>query len=247
MLRPLVVANWKMNGSRDLCSSYAAHLEVPDGVDIWVAPPSIFLQQLHSTLSEGARIGVQNVHTKMEGAFTGEISAQQAQEIGAAFAIVGHSERRQYSGESDQQVAEKFLACIDAAITPILCVGETLDQRNAGRAKENVAKQINAVKELSGPQAFGRGVIAYEPVWAIGTGVAATAEDAQSMHDNIRSLISSTPTPEHPRQRILYGGSVKSSNAESLISQPDIDGFLVGGASLDVEEFNVICKTVQDY
>lgn len=232
MLRnPLVVANWKMHGSRALCDEFSTYLKPADETDLWIATPTVYLSTLNSNeyLGSFVKFGVQNVHSETSGAFTGEVSAAMAKDAGATFAIVGHSERRTQHQESDQFVAEKFQACIDAGITPILCIGETLTEREADQATDVVRRQLLSILNRCGDAAFQESVIAYEPVWAIGTGKTATPAQAQSMHSQIRDIINL----DQYHCRILYGGSVNPDNVQSLWHEPDIDGFLVGGASLN--------------
>lgn len=185
---------------------------------------------------------MQNVHFDEAGAYTGEIAAGMVRDLGGIFSIVGHSERRTLFHETDQVVAQKFLACCEAELTPVLCVGETLDQREEGIAKEVVWNQVAEVLEKCDPAVFGRAQLAYEPIWAIGTGVVATPEDAEDMHGHLRSMIADSTVLTGEELRILYGGSVKIDNASQLIAQANVDGFLVGGASLDIVQFNSICQ-----
>jgi triosephosphate isomerase len=183
-------------------------------------------------------LGAQDISSAVSGAYTGEISATMLAEFSCRFAIIGHSERRQYHAESDAIVAEKFIAAQKEIIKPVLCIGESLEERESGAALEVISTQLKAVINAVGLDAFNEAVIAYEPVWAIGTGKTASPEQAQEVHKHIRSLLGSTGD----KVQILYGGSVKSSNATELFSQPDIDGALVGGASLDANEFTLICQ-----
>ncbi len=200
------------------------------------------MQSLVLSQPGSAKIGVQNVHFDVEGAYTGEIAAGMVRDLGGTFAIVGHSERRTLFQETDQVVAQKFWACCEAGLTPVLCVGETLKQREAGIAKEVVWNQVAEVLRNSDPLVFGHAQLAYEPIWAIGTGVVATPEDAEDMHEHLRSMIADSTVLTGEELRILYGGSVKVDNASQLIAQANVDGFLVGGASLDVVQFNSICQ-----
>jgi triosephosphate isomerase (TIM) len=236
----LVAGNWKMHGSR---ASNGALLEAllagpgkTAGVEVAVCPPYVYLQQVSERLA-GTPIawGAQNVSEHAQGAYTGEVSAAMIKEFGCRYVIVGHSERRQIFGESDAQVAAKFAAAQAAGLAPILCVGETLDEREAGRTEHVVARQLDAVTKSC---SFGTAVLAYEPVWAIGTGRNATPEQAQAVHAFLRARLSSDV-------RILYGGSVKAQNAAAIFAMPDVDGGLIGGASLVAKEFIEIVRAAE--
>jgi len=236
----LVAGNWKMHGSRAsnraLLEALAGQLDRRSTVEVAVCPPYPYLEQV-SALLAGTPIasGAQNISEHAQGAYTGEVSAAMIKEFGCRYSIVGHSERRQLFGESDAQVAAKFAAARAAGITPILCVGETLEEREAGRTEEVVERQLGTIlKKID----FGNAVLAYEPVWAIGTGRNATPEQAQAVHAFLRARLS-------PDVRILYGGSVKASNAAAIFAMPDVDGGLIGGASLVVKEFLEIVRTAQ--
>ena len=218
-----------MHGSRALIESFAGCLDVRDGVDVIVFPPSLYLPLAVGRL-QGADIGIQNVHVEEAGAYTGEIAAEMAAELGARYVLVGHSERRRLFLETDDVVAAKYGAVLRAGLTPILCVGETLEERRAGREAEVVLAQLDAVLTSSTADA----IVAYEPVWAIGTGETATPAQAQEMHATIRGAL------DDPETRILYGGSVTAENAPALFAEDDIDGGLVGGASLEPASFNAI-------
>ena len=218
-----------MHGSRALIERFAGCLDVRDGVDVIVFPPALYLPLAVERL-QGAGIGIQNVHAEETGAYTGEIAAEMAAELGARYVLVGHSERRQLFLETDDVVAAKYRAVLRAGLTPILCVGETLEERRAGREAEVVLSQLGAV--LTGSTADA--IVAYEPVWAIGTGETATPAQAQEMHATIRGALDDSET------RILYGGSVTAENAPALFAEDDIDGGLVGGASLEPASFNAI-------
>ena len=240
MRRPLVLANWKMNGSlvfnKQLLEALLDQLECQ--AEVGVCPPSVYLSQVHSIVkSSSLALGSQDISSADAGAYTGEVSASMLNEFDCRFAIVGHSERRQYHAETDADVAAKFLAAQSQGIKPVVCIGESLEQRESGAALEVISMQLNTVINAVGLSAFADAVIAYEPVWAIGTGKTATPEQAQDVHRHIRSLLGEVGD----KVQILYGGSVKSSNAIELFSQPDIDGALVGGASLDASEFTAIC------
>jgi triosephosphate isomerase len=249
--RPLIAGNWKMNaGGQDGCALADAVAKATKDfveVDIVVAPPFTALAAVAHVLDENkskVTIAAQNMHHEPSGAYTGEISSSMLKESGASWAILGHSERRQLFGETDEMVARKVAAAIAAGIRPIACVGETLDQRDAEATLEVVARQVRAfVDELARQPGFG--VIAYEPVWAIGTGLVATPEDAQAVHAMIRAMLVESSDELAQQTRILYGGSVKGDNAEGLLDQADIDGALVGGASLDAGGFAKIIEAAQ--
>ena len=233
----LVAGNWKMHGNRasnaGLLDALLRELAAERAVECAVCPPMPYLQQVSERLKGSAIAwGAQNVSEHAEGAYTGEVSAAMLRDFGCRYAIVGHSERRRIFGESDAQVAAKFAAAQAGGLTPILCVGETLEEREAGRTEEVVARQLQAVLEK---RDFGGAVLAYEPVWAIGTGRNATPEQAQAVHAFLRARV-------RPETRILYGGSVKGQNAAALFAMPDVDGGLVGGASLVAKEFIEIAR-----
>jgi triosephosphate isomerase len=233
----LVAGNWKMHGSRAsnqaLLDALVPALAAVKGVECAVCPPFPYLQQVSGRLRHTAIAwGAQNVSEHAQGAYTGEVSAAMLKDFGCAYVIVGHSERRQLYRESDAQVAAKFAAAQGAGLTPILCVGETLEQREAGRTEEVVARQLDAVMEQA---SIGTAVLAYEPVWAIGTGRTATPEQAQAVHAFLRKRVSN-------ETRILYGGSVKAQNAAAIFAMSDVDGGLIGGASLVAKDFIEIVR-----
>ena len=212
-------------------------------VECAVCVPFPYLAQAQQKLSGSAvKWGAQDVHQSDKGAFTGEVSATMLRDFGCSYVIVGHSERRAYYAESSHLVAEKFLAAQQAGITPILCVGETLEQREGGITESVVAGQLDALIQLGGVQALRNGVVAYEPVWAIGTGKTATSGQAQEIHAFIRQRVASLDDQVAEKLCILYGGSVKANNAAELFAMPDIDGGLIGGASLVAEDFLAICR-----
>ena len=245
MRRPLVAGNWKMNGSSEFVSTFVAALldTLPtplaaQAAELALFPPSVYLaEMLDATRNSGIAVGAQNIHPESAGAFTGEIAAEMVRELGADLALVGHSERRQLFAEDDALVAAKFLAAQGAGLTPVLCVGESLTQRDDGVAESTVLSQLEVVLERAGVAAFADAVVAYEPVWAIGTGRTATPEDAQVMHAAIRGRVAAADGAIAEGLRILYGGSVNEANATALFAQTDVDGGLVGGASLDAEQF----------
>lgn len=228
---------------QNLLTQGAAQLN-SQNVDVLVCPVSVYLNDAAKHLADLGQIklGAQNCSQYSEGAYTGEVSLAMLEEIGCQYVILGHSERRELFGETDDLIAQKFATCEASKIIPILCVGETLDQRQSGKTEELIARQIEVVIERAGIKAFDQSVIAYEPVWAIGTGETATPEQAQAVHAFIRGLLARHDPAIASKIQILYGGSVKPDNAETLFSQADIDGGLVGGASLDASGFADICK-----
>jgi triosephosphate isomerase len=248
MRRSLVAANWKMNGTRtqarQLVQSIARAVHEFGSTEVVVCPPFILIPLVAEVLTEhnGLALGAQNVSSERSGAFTGEVSGAMLREYGCRYAIVGHSERRSLYAEDDQTVARKFAAAIDQELTPILCVGETLEEREAGQTETVVARQLDAVLAGSGIGRFAQAVIAYEPVWAIGTGKTATPQQAQAVHAFIRGKLVAADDAVAANVQILYGGSVKGSNARQLFQETDIDGGLIGGASLDADEFLAICR-----
>jgi triosephosphate isomerase len=241
--RKLVVGNWKMHGS------HAANEQLLEGLkaagplpcEAAVCVPFPYLAQAAERLARSAHAwGAQDVSAHEQGAYTGEVSAAMLQDFGCRYAIVGHSERRALHGESDQLVADKAKAALARGVTPIVCVGETLAQREAGETEAVVKRQLSAVIHTLG-HCVGEMVVAYEPVWAIGTGRTATPEQAQAVHALLRAQLQAA-TSHAARMKLLYGGSVKPDNAPSLFAQPDIDGGLIGGASLKAEDFIAICR-----
>ena len=250
MRQPLVAGNWKLNGSRasieELLNGIQQGMSRVEAAEVAVCPPYIYLQDVAGRLA-GSRIvwGSQNLSEQVKGAFTGEISASMLNDFGCTYAIVGHSERRSIYAESDQLVADKFAVAAEAGLRPILCIGELLEEREAGTTEAVVARQLDAVIDKVGVDALANAVIAYEPVWAIGTGKTASPEQAQDVHAFIRNRISAKSAEVAQGIRILYGGSVKASNAEELFSKPDIDGGLIGGAALQAEDFLAICAAAK--
>jgi len=247
MRRPLVVGNWKMNGSRsgsvELAENIASSFSAAGGrVECAVCPPDVFLADVAATLANsGVGLGAQNVSQYEKGAYTGDVSANMLAEFGCTYVLVGHSERRAYFGESSSQVAKKFVAAQSEGLIPILCVGETLAERQADRAFEVIAEQLNAVVDTAGIDALVAAVVAYEPVWAIGTGEVASPAQAQEVLAFIRASLGE----KADAVRLLYGGSVNAENAAQLFAQQDIDGALVGGASLQAEQFMAICQMAE--
>ena len=239
MRRPLVAANWKMHGRLAMMDEYLASLadgEVGSGVELVLCPPAPYLSRMAAAIDsmEGVSLGAQDCSAEQgDGAYTGEVSAGMLADVGCDWVIVGHSERRRRCAESDTLVAGKFAAARAAGLAPILCVGETAEERTAGRAEATVLAQVEAVLERVGADGFLRALIAYEPVWAIGSGKSATPEIAQEMHGFLRETVARRDPGVGEALRILYGGSVNAGNAGALFAQADIDGALVGGASLD--------------
>jgi len=247
-MRPILIAgNWKMNGSLE------SVIELVEGIkagsagnaNLAVCPPAIYLMKVGGMLSgTDIALGAQNVCDANAGAYTGEISASMLKECGCQYAIVGHSERRNLYRESDQLVANRFAMALASAITPILCVGESLEERENGVTEDIVARQLDAVIEAQGVSVLAQSVIAYEPVWAIGTGKVATPEQAQAVHRFIRQKLALLDEQVARKIQILYGGSMNASNAGELLAQPDIDGGLIGGASLKAADFLAIGQSV---
>jgi triosephosphate isomerase len=245
MRRPIVAGNWKMHGSRSenarLIEELLAHSPARPAAACVICPPFVYLQEVGRLLRDSVfSLGGQDVCADAQGAFTGEVSAAMLKDVGCEYVIVGHSERRLLYRESDSLVARKFGAAHARGLVPILCVGEQLAEREAGRTHEVIARQLDPVLELCGAGALEHGVLAYEPVWAIGTGRNATPEQAQEVHAFIRARIGARDARIAGATRILYGGSVKAGNAAELLAMPDVDGGLIGGASLKADEFLTI-------
>jgi triosephosphate isomerase len=241
----LVVANWKLNGNLVLVDQMSLALNKLEATDceVVICPSFPFLSTM-STKKQKFSIGAQNMSQYEQGAYTGEVSAAMLKVFDVKYVIVGHSERRAIFGETNEQIAEKFAHAVAEGLHPILCVGETEQQRDQGETEAVLSAQINAVINIAGIAAFEHGVVAYEPVWAIGTGKTATAQMAQEAHQFIRQLVGENDQTVAQTLPILYGGSVNGNNSKTLFAQPDIDGGLVGGASLAVEEFLTICRSV---
>lgn len=246
MRRKLVAGNWKMHGglarNRDLLDSLIKGIGGGGKADCAVCVPFPYLAQAQELL-KGTAIawGAQNCSEHVQGAYTGEVSAAMLADFGCRYAIVGHSERRSLYGERNETVAAKFVAAVEGGLTPILCLGETLEQREQGVTEQVIAAQFDAVMQAAGVQGFARAVIAYEPVWAIGTGRTASPQQAQDVHAFIRGRLASSDAALAQRMQILYGGSVKPQNAAELFGMADIDGGLIGGASLVAQDFLAIC------
>jgi len=246
MRQKLIAGNWKMNGT--LAENQTRLTQLVSGLkassaSVAVCVPAPYFTQCQSVLGgSDIQLGSQNLSEYCEGAYTGEISGSMLQDFGCQYALVGHSERRELFAESSEQVAQKFKAALNARITPVLCVGETLEQREAGITENIIADQISAVLAKVGIQGFSRAVIAYEPVWAIGTGKTASPEQAQSVHKAIRDQLAELDSDIAQNTQILYGGSVKPNNAVAIFAQADVDGALVGGAALNAQDFIQICN-----
>ncbi len=242
MRKCLIAGNWKMNGSAaftdELITAIVAGLSGREAAEVLVCPPFPYLPAVAAKLSGTAvLLGAQNVSQHPTGAYTGEIAADMLKDVGCEYVIVGHSERRAMLGESNEIVAGKFAAAQKGGLKPILCVGETLEQREADRTEQVIGEQLQAVLESSGIAGLGGAVIAYEPVWAIGTGRTATPDQAEQVHRYIRELLAAKDKSVASKTQILYGGSMKGNNAAGLLDMPDIDGGLIGGASLKADEF----------
>ncbi len=245
MRQPLVAGNWKMNGTRQSVAELLAGLKSGVGqvttAEMAVCAPAIFIPMTEEALTGSAiSWGGQDVSVHESGAYTGEISGGMLKDFGCKYAIIGHSERRTYHGESDELVAEKFEAALNAGLVPIFCVGETLEEREQGVTEAVVARQVDAVINRGGVEMLGKGVIAYEPVWAIGTGKTASPEQAQEVHAFIRSRVAGHSQAVADGIQILYGGSMNPGNAAQLLAKADIDGGLIGGASLKAADFLAI-------
>ena len=251
MRKFLVAGNWKMNGdtarNRELVAGIVGGSAPSEAVEVLVCPPFPYLAAVAEQAGGShVMVGSQTVSEHESGAFTGETSAAMLKDIGCQYAIVGHSERRTLYGETDDEVAAKFRAALDAGLTPILCIGETLEERDAMQTESVNSRQLAAVVAMNGIEAFSRAVIAYEPVWAIGTGKVATPEQAQDVHMHIRGMLSAENAEVAAGVQILYGGSMKGENAPGLLSMPDIDGGLIGGASLKSADFLAIVEAAAE-
>ncbi len=247
MRQPLIAGNWKMNGSRSsnkaLLEGIKAGIGEVKSAEVAVCAPYVYLADVEQELAGTPIVwGAQNLSTEEKGAFTGEIAASMLLDFKCKYVIVGHSERRSLYGEDDDIVTKKFAMAHNAGLKPILCVGETLEEREQGITEEVIARQINAVMNTLGASVLGEGVIAYEPVWAIGTGITATPQQAQDLHAFIRKLIAHQDPGVAELIRIQYGGSMNAANAAELLAMHDIDGGLIGGASLKSEDFLTICR-----
>lgn len=247
MRRPMVAGNWKMHGTRagvaDLLKGLR-NMPLSGGVEVAVFPPLLFINEVVDGL-QGTEIavGAQNSAVQPEqGALTGEVAPVQLVDAGCKLVLIGHSERRQIIGESEEVLKCKFAAAQASGLKPVLCIGETLEEREAGKTLEVVRRQLSSIIEAFGVSAFANAVIAYEPVWAIGTGLTATPQQAQDVHAAIRAQLAAEDAGVAEKVQLLYGGSVKAANAAELFGMPDIDGGLIGGASLNADEFGAICR-----
>ena len=238
----LVVANWKCNGGAELLRDYLNAFLENDGADVVVCPPVVFLTQLRALIRKNVSLGSQDLSALQVGPYTGDISSEMILECGGTWTLIGHSERRALHRESEVEVLKKLQAANKVGLKTILCVGETLEDRKSGSAVEKVLGQLDTLMEASDPALFDNLSIAYEPIWAIGTGETASPSDAQSMHARIREKISCISDNMGENLRILYGGSVSADNCGSFMKEGDIDGVLVGGSSLNVSEFEKIVR-----
>ena len=248
MRRKLFVGNWKMNGSLvangSLLRGIKAGAREAQG-DLAVCVPACYLAQCGEILIQsGIALGAQDVSAHTIGAYTGEVSARMLQDFGCRYVIVGHSERREYHGETDEVIAHKAQRAMAAGLTPIVCVGETLAQREAGHTREVIEMQMNAFLSVLEPEEANELIIAYEPIWAVGTGRTATPEMAQEVHAMLRQILTRKSAEAGDKVRILYGGSMRPANARELLMMPDIDGGLIGGAALKAADFLAIAKAV---
>lgn len=246
MRSSLIIGNWKMNGNTDVNTKLILQLisqaQVIDNVDIVICPPYTYLAQVGEQISQSRmKLGAQNVSSFDSGAYTGEISTAMLSDLNCSYVILGHSERRTLFSESDEQISSKFDAALKASLIPVLCVGETIEERQCGETQAVVSQQIKSVIDLVGIDNLANAVIAYEPIWAIGTGETATPEQAQTVHEQIRCQLAEYDVDIANRVTIIYGGSVNADNVQALFSQKDIDGGLIGGASLCANSFIKVC------
>ncbi len=250
MRRPFIAGNWKMHGSRkenaELIEALLLGLPAQPAVDIAVCPPHVYLWEVGRLLKASTiALGAQTVCAEGIGAFTGEVCAGMLKDVGCTYVIIGHSERRTIYREDDALVARKFMAVQAQGLIPILCVGETLEEREKALTMQVVSRQLGAVLDVAGANALQQAVVAYEPVWAIGTGKNATPAQAQEVHAHIRAEVARRDAKIAADLRVLYGGSVKAANAKEIFAMPDVDGGLIGGASLKADEFLKICAAGQ--
>ncbi len=243
---PMIAGNWKMHGSLAANDALLTELELRQtprrAADVAIFPPFVYLQQTARILAQGPiGLGAQDICAEAAGAFTGEVSGAMLKDVGCTYALVGHSERRRLYHEDDVLVGRKFAAAQAVGLIPVLCIGENLEEREAGATERVIARQLDAVLKMHGVACLARAIVAYEPVWAIGTGRTASPEQAQAVHAFVRHRIAAQDAKIAQLLRVLYGGSVKAANARELFSMPDVDGGLVGGASLSADEFAEIC------
>ncbi|WP_250655155.1 triose-phosphate isomerase [Alkalimarinus coralli] len=249
MRRKVVAGNWKMNGNRQIAKDLAVGVSkiverLNSSAEILVAPPFVLMTDVAENVSSSVNLAAQDVSSYDNGAYTGEVSVDMLSEFGCAYSIVGHSERRALFGDTDEVVAAKVAKCVEKNVQPIVCVGETLEERESGKTLEVIGGQLHsALEKLTGDE-LEKVIVAYEPVWAIGTGKTATPEQAQEVHEFIRGEVAALDEATASVMPIIYGGSVNAGNAKSLFAMADIDGGLVGGASLKLEEFEEICKAI---
>ncbi|MCW8922429.1 MAG: triose-phosphate isomerase [Gammaproteobacteria bacterium] len=245
MRQPMVAGNWKMNGSSESVKELISGVKAGVGeanAEVVVCPPFVYIPSVADAIGDsGIKLGAQNMCDQDAGAFTGEVSGPMLKDVGCEYVIIGHSERRAMYGESDEVTAVKYGAVLKNGLKPIFCIGETLEERESGITEDVVGRQIDAILNSDGVASLANAVLAYEPVWAIGTGKTATPEQAQEVHAFIRNKIAALDAGVAEGLRILYGGSMNPGNAAELRSQPDIDGGLIGGASLKAEDFLAIC------
>ena len=243
-MQKLIMGNWKMNGDstsiKELCSGILQAKYDTSKVAVAIFPSSVYVKEVITQLPEKVGVGLQNITFYDGGAYTGEISAKMLEDIGCDYLLIGHSERRSLFAESDEDVFKKLNKVIDTNITPVVCIGESLDDRQSGRLKQVLATQLSLILENLSVEQLAKVVIAYEPVWAIGTGVVASLEQIQETHQFIRLLLAKVDESLAKKIKIVYGGSLKAENANDILSLPDVNGGLVGGASLKAAEFNEI-------
>ena len=246
MRQPMVAGNWKMNGSSDSVKELMNGIKAGIGeanAEVVVCPPFVYISSVADAIAgSDIKLGAQNMCDQDAGAFTGEVSGPMLKDVGCEYVIIGHSERRAMYGETDEVTAVKYGAVLKNGLKPIFCIGETLEEREQGITEDVVGRQIDAILKSDGVASLANAVLAYEPVWAIGTGKTATPEQAQEVHAFIRNKIAEQDKVIAEGLRILYGGSMNPKNVAELRSQPDIDGGLIGGASLKAEDFLVICS-----
>lgn len=251
MRKPLIAGNWKMHGSASQVKTLIEGIKQGAGafadINILVIPTFVHLAQVKELIQHSAiSMGAQNLYMGAQGAFTGEVSGPMLKEAGCQYVLIGHSERRSIFNEGLTVISTKFKAAIDAGLTPILCIGETREERERGDTEKVIREQLESVIQFAGIDVFRQAVIAYEPVWAIGTGLTATPDQAQAVHAFIRHLLAQINVDIAKTICILYGGSMKPENAVSLLAMPDIDGGLIGGASLDAASFLAICRAASE-
>lgn len=246
MRTPLIAGNWKMNGSSTLIDEFHqafSQTTLPDSVEIALLPPFPYINDMHNKVAQyGIKVGAQTLNPISHGAHTGEVSGRMLKELGVEYVLVGHSERRSLYHETDENVRDRAIAALNDGLKPILCVGETLEERDAGKTKDVVLRQVSKVMAPMEAEQRARMVIAYEPVWAIGSGLTPTPEQAQEVMAAIRDYQRGFDQELGENLRLLYGGSMNANNAATLLAQPDIDGGLIGGASLKIDDFLKICN-----